>query len=143
MDFYNELKREIAEYEGRHDDLIYLAPAFYQLLTNLLDDPRLPSRLRALVACGIAYFILPLDVISEELYGPYGYVDDIYMCAWVARHIQNALAMPDVLAENWGGEGDIVALVDEVLAKEQALIADEWPKIVNYVGLDVLAGGSA
>lgn len=138
MDFHAELKREIAKYEGRHDDLIYLAPEFYRLLTNLLDDPRLPPRIRALVSCGIAYFILPVDVIPEDLHGPYGYVDDIYMCTWVARHVHDTLKQPELLVEAWEGEGDILALIDEVLAKEQDLIADKWPKIVHYVGLDVL-----
>jgi uncharacterized membrane protein YkvA (DUF1232 family) len=58
------LRQEIAVYEGRHDDLIYLAPDFYRLLVRLLDDPELPSPLRPLLSCAIAYFILPADVIS-------------------------------------------------------------------------------
>ena len=37
--FDDLLRDEIAFYEGRHDDLIYLVPDFYCLLTRLLDDP--------------------------------------------------------------------------------------------------------
>jgi uncharacterized membrane protein YkvA (DUF1232 family) len=138
MDFYRELKEEIADYEGRHDDLIYLAPEFYRLLTTLLDDPRLTARLRAIVACGIAYFILPVDVIPEEIYGPYGYIDDIYMCAWVGKTVSEALGDAALVRHAWHGEGDIVAIIDEILAKQHELIAEDWPKIVQYVGVDAL-----
>ncbi|RLC58146.1 MAG: hypothetical protein DRI80_14140 [Chloroflexota bacterium] len=138
MDFYDWLKQDIAAYEGRHDDLIYLAPEFYRLLTNLLDDARLPGRLRPLVSCAIAYFILPADVIPEELYGPYGYVDDIFLCAFVADQVREQVGMDEILAENWEGEAAIIPLVQEVLAKEQDLIGDERERILRYTGCDRL-----
>ena len=100
MDFYDDLRQDIATYEGRHDDLIYLAPEFYRLLTNLLDDPRLPSRLRPLVSCAIAYFILPADIIPEEIYGPYGYVDDIFLCAFIANQVREQAGMDEILTEH-------------------------------------------
>ncbi len=136
--FYEQLKQEIAAYEGRHDDLIYLAPEFYRLLTNLLDDPRLPSRLRPLVSCVIAYFILPADVVSEEIYGPYGYVDDIFLCAFAADEIRRQTGSEDILIENWEGEAAIIPLVEEILEKEKELIGEELEKILWYTGCDYL-----
>lgn len=138
MDFYGELKREIAAYEGRHDDLIYLAPEFYGLMTRLLDDSRLPHRLRPAVACAVAYFILPADVIPEEIHGPYGFVDDIFFCALVGEHILRETGAPALLAENWEGDAEIVPLVREVLEKEADLIGDARDRMLRYVGLDVL-----
>ncbi len=44
------LEHEIAKYEGRHEGLIFQAPALYRLLARLLDDCRLPGRLRPLIA---------------------------------------------------------------------------------------------
>jgi uncharacterized membrane protein YkvA (DUF1232 family) len=128
------LEQKIAVYEGRHDDLIYLAPDFYRLLTRLLDDPQLPAGLRPLISSAIAYFILPADIISEELYGPYGYVDDIWLCAYVADVVRRQLDDEAILVENWDGEAPLIPLIREVMDKEHDLIGDERDRILWYTG---------
>jgi uncharacterized membrane protein YkvA (DUF1232 family) len=128
------LEAEIAQYEGRHDDLIYLAPDFYRLLTRLLDDPQLPRGLRPLISSAIAYFILPADIISEELHGPYGYVDDIWLCAYVADVVRGQLGDAAILEGNWGGEAPLLPLLDEILEKEDDLIGDQRDRILWYTG---------
>ena len=119
------LEEDIADYEGRHDELIYQAPAFYRLLTRLLDDARLPKRLRPLVLAAIAYFILPVDIIPEELEGPYGYVDDIWLCAFVAERVRQEVGGEEILVENWDGEAPVVELVEELLAEEELVSEEE------------------
>ena len=133
------LQLEIEKYEGRHDDLIYQAPALYRLLTRLLDDRRLPDRLRPLVAGAIAYFILPADVISEEIYGPYGYADDIWLCAWVADWVRHQVESDDILTENWDGEAPLLELLRDILAQEIELIGEQSDKILRYTGCDQIA----
>jgi uncharacterized membrane protein YkvA (DUF1232 family) len=128
------LQEDIQAYEGRHDDLIYQAPALYRLLTRLLDDPLLPGRLRPLVLAAIAYFILPADIIPEDLYGPYGYVDDIFLVAFVADLVQRELGSQDILTANWDGEAPILDLLHDILAGEQDLIGGERERILNYIG---------
>jgi uncharacterized membrane protein YkvA (DUF1232 family) len=129
---------DIASYEGRHDDLIYQAPALYRLLTRLLDDPGLPQRLRPLVLAAVAYFILPLDVIPEGLEGPYGYVDDIWLCAFVADRVVRS-ADPDVLIRNWDGEAPLLALIRDILTREAELLGDKKEQVLRYIGYKLLA----
>ncbi len=128
------LQEDIARYEGRHDDLIFQSSAFYRLLVGLLDDPRLPSRLRSLVIAAVAYFILPADVIPEEIEGPYGYVDDIFLCALVADQIRKTLESDAILIENWDGEAPLIPLLQDILVHEADLIGDSRPKILAYIG---------
>jgi uncharacterized membrane protein YkvA (DUF1232 family) len=132
--FYEKLRADIERYEGRHDDFIYLAPEWYRLMTNLLDDARLPARLRPLVACAIAYFVMPADIIPEELYGPYAYIDDIFLCAFVAREICAQAGDTDLIARNWDGEGDVMAIIDEVLEKEVVFIGKNRERLLKYSG---------
>ncbi len=132
------LQQEIAKYEGRHDDLIFQAPTLYRLLVALLDDNRLPDRLRPLVACAIAYFILPADIIPEEIHEPYGYADDIWLCAWVAETVRRELDTDAILVENWDGEAPLLQLLGDILAREQELIGDQRNKILWYTGCDSL-----
>jgi uncharacterized membrane protein YkvA (DUF1232 family) len=131
------LEEDIAAYEGRHDDLIFQAPSFYRLLVSLLDDPLLPSSWRPLVLGAVAYFILPADVISEDLYGPYGYVDDIFLCAFVAERILAKLG-ETLIVENWDGEAPILPLIEDILSAEEELIGEERSKILDYIEFDQL-----
>jgi uncharacterized membrane protein YkvA (DUF1232 family) len=132
------LQEDIALYEGRHDDLIYQAPAFYRLLTRLLDDPALPGRLRPLVLATVAYFILPADVIPDDIYGPYGYVDDIFLCAFVAKRLMAETGSADLLLDNWDGEAPLLRLVEDILAREGELIGDQRGRILGYIGYERL-----
>ena len=134
QDFFEELTADIAQYEGRHDDFIYLTPYWYRLMTNLLDDPRLPGRLKPLVSCAIAYFIIPADIIPEEIHGPYGYIDDIFFCAYVADQVRARTNKADLLIENWEGEGDVIKLIEEILGQEGALVGDQKELILRYTG---------
>ncbi len=137
-DFAKYLTEEIAFYEGRHDDLIHQAPALYCLLTKLLDDPRLPGRLRPLILAAVAYFILPVDVLSEEMHGPYGYLDDILLCAFVLKRIEQELGSAAILADNWEGEAPLRPLIDDLLGRVEELIGDRMPAILQYIGYEYL-----
>lgn len=132
------LEEDIAAYEGRHDDLIYQAPAFYRLLVNLLDDPRLPGRLRPLVLAAVAYFILPADIIPEGIHGPYGYVDDIYLCAWVANRVLDEVGSEELLESNWDGEAPLIPLLTDILERAQELVGDQEGRILRYIGYEHL-----
>lgn len=130
------LEEDIAYYEGRHDDLIYQVPAFYRLLVNILDDPLLPKSLRSLVLLGIAYFILPADVIPEDIYGPYGYIDDLYLSAYIADKVKKGAETDEILIRNWDGEADIIPLIEEILSREKELIGDKKEEIFRYIGIE-------
>jgi len=135
MKHFDELLSEdIAQYEGRHDDLIYQAPAFYRLLIKALDDPRLPRRMRGIIMAAIAYFVLPVDVIPEEIEGPYGYIDDIFFCAWVGKKLADELG-DSFLVENWDGEGPVIQLIEDILSREEDLLGERFQEILTYVGL--------
>ena len=132
------LEKDISGYEGEFSELIRQAPALYRMMTKLLDDPALPRSLSPLVIAAIAYFILPEDIIPEDKFGPVGYVDDIYLCAFVANEVIATSGSPDILVRNWDGLGPVVELVKEILDREKELIGDKRERIMQYIGLDQL-----
>ena len=139
MKNFDQLIREdVADYEGRHEELITQAPALYRLMTNLLDDPNLPGQLRPLVISAIAYFILPADIMPEDLKGPYGYVDDIFLCAFIADRIRDELGSDDILTANWDGSTPILTLIKNILSEEKALVGDKRDLILWYIGFEYL-----
>jgi uncharacterized membrane protein YkvA (DUF1232 family) len=130
------LAEDIAGYEGRHDDIIYQAPALYRLLCALLDDPLLPQRLRPLLLAAIAYFVLPADVIPEDIYGPEGYLDDIWLACHAADIVRKEVGTDRILEENWDGELPIETLLIDALEGDQLGLSTEIrTKIFSYVGI--------
>jgi Uncharacterized conserved protein len=132
------LEKDISGYEGEFSELIRQAPALYRMMTKLLDDPALPRSISPLVIAAIAYFILPEDIIPEDKFGPVGYVDDIYLCAFVANEVIAASGSSDILVRNWDGLRPVVELVKEILDREKELIGDKRERIMQYIGLDQL-----
>jgi uncharacterized membrane protein YkvA (DUF1232 family) len=132
------LEKDISSYEGDFYKLIHQAPALYKMMTRLLDDHALPRQMSPLVIAAIAYFILPEDIIPEDKFGPAGYVDDIYLCAYVANEVMEATGSPVILERNWEGKTPVVALVKEILDSEKELIGDKKNRIMQYIGYDQL-----
>jgi len=137
------LEEDIKGYDGENSDLIHEAPALYRLMTRLLDDQSLPAGKSQLVIAAIAYFIMPKDVIPEEDLGPSGYMDDIFLCALVAGQVMEESGSADILIRNWDGDRPVVALVKEMLAREQELIGDKKESILQYIGYEELHVASA
>ncbi len=135
------LEKDISGYEGEFSPLIHQAPTLYRLMTRLLDDRDLPRRMSPLVIAAIAYFILPEDIIPEEKLGPVGYVDDIYLCAFVADRVMKAAGSPEILTRNWDGNDSVLALIEEILGREKELIGDKKGIIMEYIGYDQLDQG--
>jgi uncharacterized membrane protein YkvA (DUF1232 family) len=132
------IQEEVQSYSGQNERFLHQAPALYRLMTRLLDDPNLPGQLRPLVITAIAYFILPEDIMPEDLKGPYGYVDDVFFCAFIAQQIRKELDSDEILTVNWDGSGPILALIEDILAAETDLIGDRRDLILWYVGFDYL-----
>jgi uncharacterized membrane protein YkvA (DUF1232 family) len=132
------LEDDISGYKGKFSDLIREAPAFFRLMTRLLDDPLLPEKLSRLVIAAMAYFIKPSDVIPEENLGPEGYIDDIFLCAFVGERVMIEANSEAILINNWDGKRAIVPLIKEILKNEKELVGDKKASILDFIGYEEL-----
>jgi len=80
--FILSLKRNIENYNGPLTNLIKYTPDFYELFESLLKEKKFEKDIRVLINSVVAYFVLPDDVIPEEKYGAFGYIDDLYLCVY-------------------------------------------------------------
>jgi hypothetical protein len=58
-------------------DALLFAPDTFILLTRLARDPRVTGKNKVLLGSAIAYFVFPLDLMPEAIFGPIGYLDDL------------------------------------------------------------------
>ena len=131
-DFYDTLVDNLENYAGEYESFIDYGPRLFKLLCDLLNSD-IDQSLRLPICGAIAYYVTPDDVIPESIYGPYGYIDDIYLSSYVLK----------LVAEKHGWEliqdlstPDIEEVIGECESKSLEVLNDEEIKsILNYCGL--------
>ena len=130
--YYDTLIKNLETYTGEYESFIDYGPRLFKLLCDLLNSD-IDQSLRLPICGAIAYYVTPDDVIPESIYGPYGYIDDIYLSSYVLK----------MVAENHGWEliqdlstPDIEEVIGECESKSLEVLNDEEIKsILNYCGL--------
>lgn len=133
-DYLQLLREHVSRYAGWFREVVLLAPVYAMLMFHLMNDPRLSRQHRLLVDAAIAYLVSPRDVIPEDEVGPYGYLDDIFCCAYVTNRIAEDLGW-DVIEEGWTGEGSAHAISSQLLAREQELLGQSGEDVLRFAGL--------
>ena len=120
-------KSEKLQLKSRMKNLLMFLPNLAALCFRLMKDGRVPLPEKALFVAAIIYFISPLDFIPDVL--PFiGQIDDLYL---IALTLVRLVSRTDerILREHWTGGGDIIQLVDAVIALAPRFL----PKRVNRV----------
>ena len=131
-DYYDTLVENLEEYSGEYESFIDYGPKLFKLLCDLLNCD-IDTSLRLPICGAIAYYVTPDDVIPENVYGPYGYIDDIYLSSYVLQ----------MVGEKHGWEliqkissQDIESIVGECESKSLEILSDsEVESILAYIGL--------
>lgn len=132
--FSDVLRENIDSYDGEYDRFIDYCPDLFKLLTDILDDENIDSEMRLEICAAIAYFVVPLDVIPEQICGPIGYVDDIFLCCYVINYIAESLGW-ERLDELWKGDKDLQEVLDECYSKSIVMLGEKTNDVLFYVGL--------
>ena len=123
-DFYKKIRKQITEFLEKQNfeygHLLLLAPDFFHLLVKLSLDKRVPKNKKIKLGIGIAYFILPFDILPEAFLGPIGYMDDLAVAAYILNDFINQGNM-DIVYEYWAGDSDVLASVQNILT-----VADKY-----------------
>lgn len=121
-DFYKKLRKRIDDWleintgkNNQWSEYILLAPDLFHLLTKLSRDKEVPESKKLKLYAAIAYFISPVDLLPEALFGPIGFLDDVALSAYILNDIINNID-PKIVTRNWAGDKDILHLVKTILA---------------------------
>lgn len=136
-DYHDFLKNELKHFHGDFDAYILYLPDFFKLLCDLLNE-ELDKNDRRIVSSALAYFVVPNDVIPEAIYGPMGFVDDIFACVLALKKIKEKYGI-SILEKLWEGEEPIDDVLQysyershEVLEQQNLIEA-----VLNYVALEL------
>lgn len=134
-DFYCTLLENLENYDGEYASFIDCGPNLFKLLCDLLDED-IDRESRLEINAAISYYVVPMDVVPEQIYGPYGYIDDIFISSYVLKKIAEKYSY-DLLQEVWENDSDIEAVIDDCYEKSFDVLEDEQIEaILYYVGLE-------
>ena len=134
-DFYDTLIENLDSYNGEYASFIDCGPNLFKLLCDLLDED-VDKEDRIKINAAISYYVVPMDVIPEEIYGAYGYIDDIFISAYVLKFLAEKYSF-DFLQEAWDFGNDVEEVIEDCYEKSLESLTDEQIEaILFYVGLD-------
>ena len=125
--FYDRVRQSIHEFTrdkgvvAKTAGYLMLVPDMFMLLWRLTTDKRVTGKNKVLLGSGVAYFILPFDLIPEAIVGPLGYMDDLVFSVYVLNRVLNDTD-PAILRVHWSGEGDVLEKIRSVLSAADTLI---------------------
>ena len=125
--FYDRMRKNIHEFNsskgtvGKTAEFLMLVPDMFMLLWRLATDSRVAGKDKILLGTGIAYFILPFDLVPEAIVGPLGYLDDLVFAVYVLNKMLTSTD-PEILREHWSGDGDVLETIQRVLTTADTLV---------------------
>jgi uncharacterized membrane protein YkvA (DUF1232 family) len=106
---------------GLLGEYLLLIPDLAVLLWRLINDRRVSGKNKILLASALVYFVLPFDLVPEEVFGPMGYIDDLIL-AVIALHKILGDTDPEVLREHWSGKEALLPTLRNALNAAQSLV---------------------
>ena len=133
-DFYDTLIENLDSFEGEYASFIDCGPNLFNLLCDLLSQKEIKKDMRLEISAAIAYYVAPDDVIPEEIYGPYGYIDDIFISVYILRKVADEFGY-EYLQNLWRHDSNVKEIMDDCYDNSLELLEDKVYPILVYVGL--------
>lgn len=110
------------------------APDLFYLMWKLSLNPEVPAKSRGILAAAVVYFISPIDLFPEAVFGPIGYLDDIALAAYVLNRIINDTP-PQLVKQYWLGEHDVLIVIKNILINADRFIGKGlWDRVKKKIG---------
>ena len=133
MDSYLEsLSKTVCSYEGKHSSIIKEVPNIYDLLCKLVASPDIDVKSRTKLLAVIGYFVIPNDVMNEDILGPIGFIDDILISLYVVRQIIDKYDY-ETVNEEWSSKRSLENILNQDFPKLIKEYKYEFNKIRYFI----------
>lgn len=137
--FYDRIRSSIRKYVekkgtavGKTASFLLLVPDVFILLWRLANDPRIQGKDKVLLGSGVAYFLFPLDLVPEAIFGPIGYLDDLVLAVFILNRMLGG-ADEALIREHWSGDEDVLDMIRRVLASADGLVSTDLLKQIKKI----------
>jgi len=115
-------------------ELLYF-PDMVKLLCDLMEDEFVDKESRLLINVALGYLLIPNDVVPEEVYGVYGYLDDMYVSCVVLATLKQRYM--DLILKLWNNDESFEKVLDLCTYKSEKFLdeKDLKSKLLRFCGL--------
>ncbi|MBN2353901.1 MAG: DUF1232 domain-containing protein [Spirochaetales bacterium] len=89
-DFHDFLYDQINSYSGPVKEYVYYLPPLFRALSGALGGGELAPDERRMALAALGYLAAPHDIVPEDVYGPSGWADDVFVCSLVLERLAKA-----------------------------------------------------
>jgi uncharacterized membrane protein YkvA (DUF1232 family) len=136
---YSELLKASVQNCEEYDGILKHLPKLYSLLCNIASDPKSNWHTKMLVNSALAYLVIEKDIIPEKD-GPKGYLDDLFICAYVLKEIRDKISTKIIIKNieklDVENEEQIFDLIYTIFSKSSEYLEEKTEKILKLVGLN-------
>lgn len=134
VDYYEYLREYLDSHTGDYEEIINYGPDIFKLITDILNEKIIPSEHRLKLSAALGYFVAPFDIIPEHIYGPDGYIDDIFVCVYVIKKLAEEIGY-DSFENLWHGDEELLIIIENCYSRSKLLLGEKCDLILAYVGL--------
>jgi len=134
QDYHEIIENYLKSYHGNYNKIIDYSPILLKLLTDILNEKVLSSEHRLKICAALGYFVAPLDVIPESIYGPDGFIDDLFVCCYVLRGITNEFGF-DFVESLWKSDKEFEDVLEKCYNESETILGDKKEFVLKYMGL--------
>lgn len=129
---------ELEDFRSSGEDIsdIKYIPDFFKLLSDMLDRDEVDKDARLLINAALGYFVSPDDVLPDDVYGPKGYMDDIFVCTFVLQKLY--LQYSTLMRQLWNNEEELKTAIENTYSSSKRYLEEQnlIERIIRYCGLD-------
>ncbi|MDI6851894.1 MAG: DUF1232 domain-containing protein [bacterium] len=130
LSFYKYLRNKIAQdaekllgkYGRIAVEILLTGPDLFIFLFRIYRDPEIPIEYKVGLASVLTYWILPLDIFSELFTGVLGYIDDIFLSAYILHGLMKHLDEAKIKSY-WPGCEKAPDVIEKILSYSQFFAA--------------------
>jgi uncharacterized membrane protein YkvA (DUF1232 family) len=106
-----------------------------KLLCDILSNDAVDRTSRTMILSALGYLLVPNDLIPEEVYGVYGYMEDMYLVCLVLKGLVTKHG--DLIGYLWTHDDDFNTVLDECFYVSGKYLEEKGlkDKVLRYCGM--------
>ena len=137
IDYMKEELKNVQDSGKDFDRELLNFPDLIQLLCNALEDDTVDRQARIMINAALGYLLVPNDLVPEEVYGIFGYMDDLYLTCIVVTYLREKY--PELTDSIWRkmSDEDLGKIVDLCTYKSERFLDEKnlKEKLLRFSGL--------
>jgi len=137
IDYWRKKLQELKDSGEDFDDALLRFPDIVQTLCDLLDTDVIDRESRMMITSALGYLLAPDDVLPEDVYGVYGYMDDMYISCVVLSALEKKYFV--IVTKLWikNNNDSLDSVIELCLSRSEKYLDEKNLKdqVLRYCGL--------